>query len=166
MKALPRITLVTLVTILSATTLFAQHNREHKRMHKPDKEKFKTMKIAYLTEKLSLTSAEAEKFWPVYNEYSEKKMTIYKEFRKDRKEMMEDQELTDAEAEKAVNDRIIVKQKELDLEKEYLTQFKSVLPIQKVGLLYRAEENFKKDLLRKMRAPTAPTPPTPPTPEK
>src|SRR5690606_28771359 len=114
--------------------------------HKPDREHFKTMKIAYLTEKLSLTPEEAEKFWPVYNEYTEKKTSIHKEFRQDKKEAMADNELTDAEAEKAINERIIVKQKELDLEKEYLAKFKAVLPVKKVGLLYHAEENFKKDL--------------------
>src|ERR1035441_8570820 len=33
------------------------------------KDKIETMHIAYLTQKLDLTPAEAEKFWPVYNQY-------------------------------------------------------------------------------------------------
>lgn len=162
---------IALIAIISTTTAFAQHGKQERhvkqerksRIHKPDKEKFKSMKIAYITDKLSLTPAEAQKFWPVYNQYTEKRATIYKEFRKDKKEMTGDKELTDAEIEKIVNQRIVVKQKELDLEKEYLAQFKAVLPIKKVAKLYRAEENFKKDLLRKMRAPSPPTPPSPPS---
>ena len=35
-------------------------------------EKIRAFKTAYLTEQLSLTSSEAEKFWPVYNEYENK----------------------------------------------------------------------------------------------
>ena len=37
---------------------------------KGHKEKIKLLKISYLTEQLDLTSLEAEKFWPVYNEHS------------------------------------------------------------------------------------------------
>ncbi len=163
---------VVFITLLSTTTLLAQNQHpKGKKEHKFDKEKFQTMKIAYLTEKLSLTSAEAEKFWPVYNEYSDKKASLFKEMRKGKKENAEEIEMTDEEIEKAINQRIENKQKELDLEKQYLGKFKDVLPIKKVGQLYKAEDNFKKDLLRKMRddSPrfTKPeTPSTPPSPNK
>ncbi len=36
------------------------------------KEQIESHKIAYLTTKLSLTPNEAEKFWPLYNEFSRK----------------------------------------------------------------------------------------------
>ena len=32
-------------------------------------EKVQALKVAFITQKLNLTSAEAEKFWPVYNNY-------------------------------------------------------------------------------------------------
>jgi len=32
--------------------------------------KLNEIKVGFFTEKLDLTSSEAEKFWPVYNEYS------------------------------------------------------------------------------------------------
>ncbi len=32
-------------------------------------EKVRSLKIAYITQELELTAKEAEKFWPVYNEY-------------------------------------------------------------------------------------------------
>ena len=34
-------------------------------------EKIKSLKIAYLTEQLALTSSEAEKFWPIYNSFDQ-----------------------------------------------------------------------------------------------
>ena len=35
--------------------------------HKPDREKIKTLKVAFITDELDLSSSEAEKFWPIYN---------------------------------------------------------------------------------------------------
>ena len=32
-------------------------------------EKIQSLKIAFITQKLQLTTDEAEKFWPVYNQY-------------------------------------------------------------------------------------------------
>ena len=43
-------------------SLYSQEKR-------PNKEKIKELKIAFLTEKLDLTVKEAEKFWPVYNKH-------------------------------------------------------------------------------------------------
>ena len=42
-------------------------------------------------------------------------------------------------------------QKELDLQKEYNSKFKAVLPIKKVAKLYVAEEQFKMELLNKLK---------------
>jgi Spy/CpxP family protein refolding chaperone len=160
-----------LIVMLGITTVSAQQHQKHdkkgtpERFYKPGSEKFRAMKIAYLTEKLDLTPAEAEKFWPVYNEFQTKKEVIFKELKTlKRANKQEDKEVSDAEIEKMLNQRIITKQKELDLEKEYLAKFKSVLPISKVGKFYKAEEGFKRDLLRKMR--DTPPPPTPPTNKK
>ena len=38
---------------------------------KGSKEKIKTLKIAYITDRLNLTPNEAEKFWPIYNTHDE-----------------------------------------------------------------------------------------------
>jgi hypothetical protein len=38
-----------------------------------DNEKLTAYKIAFFTQRLDLTPAEAEKFWPVYNDYSARK---------------------------------------------------------------------------------------------
>jgi hypothetical protein len=162
-----KIVAVFLTIMLGITTASAQQHQKHdkkdapERFYKPGSEKFKAMKVAYITEKLNLTSAEAEKFWPVYNEFQTKKEAVFKELKTlKRANKQEDKEVSDTEIEKMLNQRIITKQKELDLEKEYLAKFKSVLPIRKVGEFYKAEESFKRELLRKMR--DTPPPPAPP----
>ena len=45
----------------------------------PNLEKFSTYKIGFFTKKMNLTSQEAEKFWPVYNDYQNQKNLIQKD---------------------------------------------------------------------------------------
>jgi len=117
----------------------------------PKKEKIKAMKIAFITEKLDLTSDEAQKFWPVYNQYDDQKEVIFKEKREMRKAQKEASELSDGEIEQKILTHFELEQKQLDLEKAYYSKFKAVLPVKKVGKLYVAEDAFKRELLRKMK---------------
>jgi Spy/CpxP family protein refolding chaperone len=118
---------------------------------RPSREKVKAMKIGYITDKLSLTTEEAQKFWPVYNEYEAKMDGMRKKRKEAHKNIKSGTELSDAEVEKMVDGHIIAEQKELDIKKEYHIKFKTVLPIKKVAKLYRANESFKRDLLKKIR---------------
>ena len=57
--------------VTSSLLSFAQREGHGHQMGE-NKEKLKAHKIAYITERLQLTPAEAEKFWPVYNELEAK----------------------------------------------------------------------------------------------
>jgi hypothetical protein len=118
---------------------------------KPDREELEAQFIAYVTNELSLTPDESKAFWPVYNQFQEEMKTLRKERRESMKSAKEDGEITDDEAEKLIQKQFEFKQKELDLEKKYHTEFKKVLPVKKVAKLYRTEEQFKRKLLDKMR---------------
>jgi hypothetical protein len=118
---------------------------------RPNREQVETMKIGFLTQRLSLTSEEAKVFWPVYTKYQDELETL----RKSRRENLGDQkrfnELSEKEIEKAVDSELGFRQSELDLLKKYHGQFKQVLPIKKVAMLYRAEEDFKRELLDRLK---------------
>lgn len=114
-------------------------------------EKIKTWKIAFFTEQLNLTPEEAQKFWPVYNEYENKLEDLRKKRRQERRIAKENlDEMDDKEIEALVDSEMAFRQKELDLQKEYHSKFKSVLPTRKVAKLYAAEEQFKIVLLKRM----------------
>lgn len=116
------------------------------------KENVQAMKIAFITEKIDLTPQEAQQFWPLYNQYSDKMMELRKKRRQDNREARSNfDELSDKEVEQLVNNDIAIRQKELDLQKEYNEKFKAVLPIKKVAKLYAAEEQFKVVLLNKLK---------------
>jgi Skp family chaperone for outer membrane proteins len=119
----------------------------------PNREKIEAMKVGFITQKLDLTSEEAQKFWPVYNRFAEEMEKSRKDFRGKMMEEVKDVDLmTDAEANKALNDMIAYKTSEVELFKKYNQEFKKVLPTKKVVKLYLAEQEFKRELLRKLKS--------------
>ena len=134
--------------LFSLSLAFAQPgmNRQER------KKEIEAMKIGFITRKLQLTPEEAQVFWPVYNEFNKKRETLMKKRREKFMNREKDfDEMSDKEIEEIVDGVIAFKQRELDLRKAYHAKFKSVLPIRKVAKLYRAEEQLKKELLKKMR---------------
>lgn len=162
MKTFKKIATFTLA-LLASNFVFGQPEKGEK----PNKEKIKAMQIGYITEKLSLTSEEAQQFWPIYNEFDDKMEGIRKDMRTLNKEGVSIDEMSDAEVEKMVNSHTELRQKELDIQKEYHAKFKAVLPIKKVAKLYKADQDFKRDLLQKIKdhkggKPEGKRPPPPP----
>jgi len=150
MKKLKYLSLFT-ITLLFSTITFGQRHH-HKPGNRPTKEKIKALKIAHITSELDLSSEEAQRFWPVYNEFEAQMDKFHQEKRADRKKHKEGAtELSDAELEKIVDNHLVREQQELDVKKAYHSKFKAILPIQKLAKLYRAEHSFKRDLLKKMR---------------
>lgn len=115
-------------------------------------QKIRAEKIAFLTTKLSLTPEEAQNFWPVYNEFEEKRFAIHMERRHmEHKEMNEASNLKDAEL-KIISDNFVnLFQREADLMKEYNTKFFKVLPAKKVVMFYDVENDFRSHLLQEFR---------------
>jgi hypothetical protein len=139
MKTLKNILILSFV--LFTTVSVAQRSR-------PGKERVEAMKVGYLTDKLNLTSEEAQAFWPVYNQYTDE----LEQLRNNRRENIVNarenfDQMSAADLEKAVDNEIIFRQSELEVVKKFHPQFKKVLPIKKVAKLYRAEEEFKRKLL-------------------
>lgn len=131
-----------LAFIINAGSVFGQNKKEN----------VQAMKIAFITEKLDLTPQEAQQFWPLYNQYSDKMMELRKKRRQDNREARSNfDELSDKEVEQLVSNDLATRQKELDLQKEYNEKFKAVLPIKKVAKLYAAEEQFKVVLINKLK---------------
>lgn len=117
----------------------------------PKKERIEALRVAFITQKLDLTTEEAQKFWPVYNEFQKKKEALHKKRKEEIKNAKEEiDSLTDKQIEALVDGEMAFRQNNLDLEKEYHGKFKTVLPIKKVAKLYRAEEQFTRHLLKQI----------------
>jgi hypothetical protein len=114
-------------------------------------EKIESQKIAFLTNKLRLTPQESEKFWPVYNEYEDKRKELQKEFEKNNPERLDFIFLSDKEALQIADNRLIFAQKQLDLQKEFHQKIKEILSPKKVLMYYEANNEFRRILLRKLK---------------
>jgi hypothetical protein len=113
--------------------------------------RLEAMKIGFITERLNLSSDEAKVFWPVYNKFTDDIKKLRQSSKgKISEEMADMPAMTDAEAEKVLNDMVNFKIQEADLLKKYAAEFKKVLPVKKVVLLFKAENDFKRELLKKL----------------
>ena len=143
-----KLLLLVVIGILSRASIFAQLDD----LELPAREKIKAQKVAFITEKLQLTVKEAQVFWPVYNEYSEKKDKITSDRREKLKFFHQNQTtLSDKDIEKISDDLVSSRLLEAQLDQEYHQRFKAVLPIAKVVKLYRAEVQFTTHLLKQLR---------------
>lgn len=110
-------------------------------------DRIEAFRIAFFTEKLQLTPEESQRFWPLYNEFQEKEKAIRKSFKGDKSlELM-----TDAEAEKLIENNFEMEEKILQLKREYYGKMRDVLPVRKIALLNRIDRAFKERLLTEYR---------------
>jgi hypothetical protein len=130
--------------MLSTTLFYGQRKHDH--------QKIKSLKIAFITEKLDLSSEEAQVFWPIYNEYQEKRDALRKKERTQIKGKIKDAgELSEKEAKDLLDKYISFEDDEEALDKEYLLKFNEAISAKKTLLLLRSEEEFKRQLIRQYR---------------
>jgi hypothetical protein len=137
-----QIRLLLIINLMFAITLqlSSQDRREKVR------ERIESNKVAYLSEKLNLTTEEAQVFWPLYNEYNT-------ELKKERRNKQENnlESITDDEASKMIDKHIEIQQSELDIKKRYLEKIKSTIGAKKTLMLWRYDRQFKEDMIRKLK---------------
>ena len=114
----------------------------------PGNEKIEALKIAFITNKLKLTPEESQKFWPVFNQYETEKKQLRQSTIGTVKELKEDGDFTNAEAEQAIAKYVEFKARDLELMKKYIAEFRKILPATKVAKLVTVEEHFKKMLMK------------------
>lgn len=118
---------------------------------KGKQERVEALKIAFITERLKLTPEEAKVFWPVYNKYTEELKKLRESTKgKLAEEFGELPNMSDAEAEKMLNEMVSYKVAEAELIKKYAGEFKKVLPVKKVILLFKAENDFKRRVIEEL----------------
>ena len=149
MKKLYSTIIITLLFSILSCSIYAQQDEEEEINVR---EQIQKEKIAFFTEKIGLTIEEAKQFWPIYNEYWNKK----KELINDRKESMNyyikhSDSMNKEELENIADEYVNYRYKKGQLLKEYHKKFKEILPIEKVMRIYMADYDFKSYLLNKLK---------------
>ncbi|MEL6535444.1 MAG: Spy/CpxP family protein refolding chaperone [Bacteroidota bacterium] len=112
-------------------------------------QEMESARIAFLTQKLDLTSEQAQQFWPIYFELEDKRREIRKSLRDTRMEA--GAEFSEEEASNMIVAFQDMRQKELTLEKEYSQKMLGVLSARQVVKLLRAEEEFRQYVIQQLR---------------
>jgi len=116
-------------------------------------EEIKAHKIAFITEKVNLTSTQAQKFWPIYNKHEQQVMALRKTQLEGLK-TLKDKNMDGLSDKKAKE--VLVKYAEIRGEltkkmEQLISLLEGVITPQQTIKLLMAEEGFKKKLLKRFR---------------
>lgn len=132
------------VFMLVGAISFAQNQR--------GRERIKSLKVAFITERLNLSTEEAQVFWPLYNEHEENIEAIKRRERREIRSQLQDFEyLSEAEADKLLGKMIDLETEKHRLNAAYIKRMSDVISPKKTFMLIRAEEDFKKRLLKEIQ---------------
>jgi hypothetical protein len=113
------------------------------------KEKIRAAKVGLITNRLNLTEDQAKTFWIVYEEFDKKRSEIRKNIRQMTAESR-NITTTDDKILADIKEVLNLKQKEVDLEKEYLSKFLKTINVRQLSELFKTEQLFNQMLVKKL----------------
>ncbi|MEG9328731.1 hypothetical protein SAMN04488034_10844 [Salinimicrobium catena] len=128
--------------LLGSMTSQAQDRDEHR-------EKIKALKTAHITEGLDLTTKEAEQFWPIYNEFQEKRRDLY---RRERADIENLECMSEDEATGKLNEYVEIEKQDFLLKKQYYRDLRQIFSAKKIMQLKQLEDEFNRKLMREYRS--------------
>lgn len=136
--------LIPILVLLISFSSFAQNGGKMQ-------ERIKAQKIAFITEKLSLTTKEAQQFWPIYNAYEAKVEDIKTKDLQPLKQEMRRSDVSDKRANEIL-EKLMKAETDMHEAKLQLVQdLKEVISSKKIILLKAAEDQFNKILLERLK---------------
>jgi hypothetical protein len=143
------ITIASLLILIGFGAMAQQEDPEPAQPDPKAQERINNLRIAYLTDKLHLTSEQAERFWPIYREFADQRRAELMKLRTAQQEI--DPKNPDPEKQKKVVELgLTVKQNILNLEKDYSDRLLKVITAEQLINLRRAENDFR-DMLQQRR---------------
>lgn len=140
-----KINILASLLFLAATLSLSSQERQ-------DWDKIKSLKIAFITERLNLTPKEAQSFWPIYNEHQSKRESLFREERFEiGSEIKNLDALSDAKAVELLARMQRLEEEKYKVEKSYIEKISKTISAKKTILLMRSEEDFKRQLIKQYR---------------
>lgn len=142
-----KIFLITFAAIIAFFSLeiSAQENKADRQF---DKEAFQAKRNAFISVEMDLTPEEAAAFIPLCDELRQKKFEVGADCRRLSREVRRRKELSDADYLRVIDECVEVEVREAELEKEYYSQFKKILPPEKLYKYREAEFKFARHFMR------------------
>jgi hypothetical protein len=117
----------------------------------PRRDKMKSMRIAYITSELELTTEETSKFIPIFTAFDDSQTELKRKMRVilDKRKTLE--EMTDAEASELLIQSEKIEEEIFTSRKNLIKNLKDVLSAKKLLKLRKIEIEFNKKLIQKLR---------------
>lgn len=139
------ITCLIVLFSLLAVNLNAQQDTDKKKRI----EEYRKKHIAYIEERVHLTQTQSEKFWPIYNEFQDKRILLLRPYRMKVRAFNTLSGPSDEEYKDIVMEGLETKKKEIELTQQYYLKFQEILSPQEFYNFNQAEESFNKEYLKK-----------------
>jgi len=144
-----RLTFLVFALVLTMGLFAQDQTKSQDEIRKQRWEDMKAKRAAYYTEKICLTSDEAQLFWPVFNELQEKKWKLHQQMSAQFHNGKKDEHGHPIINYAKVNDELIrIKVQEANLDKIYHERFKKLLSPEKLFRYYGAERDWANKLLK------------------
>jgi hypothetical protein len=114
-----------------------------------DKEKLEAARVAFITNRLDLKPDQAEKFWPLYNQYNEERRVMMDKVSSLNRESMQD--ISEERANEIIQKRFSMQQKLLDREKSFMDEIVKVISPQQAIKLGGVNREFTRQLYQRHR---------------
>ena len=113
------------------------------------REKIEAAKIGLISERLGLSPEDAQKFWPIYNEYSQERRENHRAFQQARRNY-DPESASEEQTKEMLRLGRQTKEKQLKLEQEYSERMLGVISNKQLLSLHEAEREFREMLLRRL----------------
>lgn len=139
--------LAVMLFVLGGMGVFAQQGK----LTDEKRKEFDAQKVAFFTQELDLSPAEAAVFWPLYNEMQKKNREIESKMRQDYRAIREAKGLKEVNYAENINKMLTDEQKMQNIKKEYYDKMVKVISPSKIWKLGEAERKFHRQLFDKLR---------------
>jgi hypothetical protein len=140
MKNIVRIALSAIMMVMCTTAVMAQSNISQQRI---SREELAQRQAEYISRQLALQDAVSQQFVATYVDYQKEVWALGPRLHRDRQ-----QQMTDAEAEQAIKQRMERSQKILDLREKYYGKYSQFLSPKQIERVYELERQAMQRLAR------------------
>lgn len=142
-----KLLLLTFILLVAASGASAKKTGDKHCLSDAKKKELQEFKLKFLAEEMDLREDQIPRFNETYIQYENERRELIKKKRNIEKKISEDNNVSDAEYEKANKEILETKAKMADVEKKYDEKFSQFLTKKQIFLMKSAEEKF----MQKMR---------------
>lgn len=134
---------ITVLLLFTSSNVFSQ---------KMNRQNIKLLKTAFITDAIALQPKEAEKFWPIYNQYSDQIQQL--KFKLEGGKMQEIKaaggidNISESKAKEIINQSLIHEKEIFEAKTKMIEELSKIISAHQIVRLQKAERDFNKRILQ------------------